>query len=62
MIPDLHKPQNSAIRQMYNVEIYKDKDIMTIITVRAKDHEEASAKAREQFFKGINVKIKRAYN
>jgi hypothetical protein len=48
-------------KQLYNVEVYNGKSLITVISVRAKDHEEASAKAREQFFEDINVKIKRAY-
>jgi hypothetical protein len=58
--PVIHKPEPDS-QQRYAVEVYKGKDLMTVITVRAKDYEEASAKARGQFFEDINVKIKRAY-
>ena len=47
--------------QLYNVEVYNGKHLLTVITVKAKDVEEASAKAREEFFQDINVKIKRAW-
>lgn len=46
----------------YNVEVYNGKNLLTVITVKAKDNEDASNKAREQFFDDINVKIKKAYN
>ena len=46
----------------YDVEIYNGKHLMEVITVKAKDEEEASAKARSEFFEDINVKIKRAWN
>jgi hypothetical protein len=51
----------TTLNQMYSVEVYNGKSLLTVITVRAKNLEQASARAREQFFKDINVKIKRAY-
>ena len=55
-------PQPKKETASYAVEVYNGKHILTIIMVKAKDEEEASAKAREQFFEDINVKIKRAWN
>ena len=46
----------------YSVEIYNGKNLMTVMMVKAKDEAEASAKAREVFFRDINAKVKRAWN
>ena len=45
----------------FNVEVYNGKHLMTVITIKAKDVEEASVKAREQFFHDIHAKVKRAW-
>ena len=48
--------------QRYAVEIYNGKHLMTVVTVMAKDMQEASVKARSEFFADIHAKVKRAYN
>ena len=45
----------------YNVEVSQDSKLLTVITVKAKDEQEAATKAREQFFVGIKAKVKKAY-
>jgi hypothetical protein len=52
----MDKPKN-----LYEVQVYNGKSLLTIITVEAKDVEDASFKAREIFFRDINAKVKRAY-
>jgi hypothetical protein len=53
----MNKPKN-----MYDVEVYNGKSLLTVIRVEANDVEEASVKARNTFFTDIHAKVKRAYN
>ena len=46
----------------WKVEVYSGKTLTEVITVKAKTEPEASKLAFAEFSKGLNVKIKRAYN
>lgn len=48
---------NSPTKQLYDVEVYNDKNLLAVITVTAESREDASNVA----VKNINVKIKKAY-
>lgn len=49
-------------KQMYDVEVYNGSSLISVITVKAKDQEEASKIARNDFFENINAKVKRNWN